>query len=321
MATTDFGNYLLDALGVRTGETLSVVADVNRGETLLQVRRAVEERGALIHVVVTAVDYRSAVDMPSEAVEATKIGDAVLLLVSTDRAQFGGHAPFRRAASERGARLGFVVEDRMPVDVGLIARSCARTRELAERLGEARTIEVRTAAGTHVRMDVTGRPGIPITPELQTEAAWGALPDYMEAAVAPVEGSTAGTIVVDGTCTHTGLQAAPMRIEVVDGYVVRLEGGASLALEQYLDASGLREARNLAEIGIGTDESARGIRRVGTFLDKRMAGTAHFGIGDNISLAGLTVAPLHTDVQVLDVDIDLDGVPLLREGELVLKGG
>jgi leucyl aminopeptidase (aminopeptidase T) len=318
MVAPGFGRFLLDALGVREGELVAVVADHDRAEALALVRAATEERGATLHAVVTDSDYRSVAAMPEEALAATTLGDAVLLLVSTDRAQFGGHAAFRRAASARGARLGFVVEDRMPEDVALLARSCDRTREIAERLGEARTAEVRTAAGTRIRMDVTGRPGIPITPELGLPAAWGALPDYMEAAVAPVEGSAEGTIVVDGTCTHTGIQARPMRIEVADGYVTHLTGGSAVDLQRYLDETGDHAARNLAELGIGTNEAARSIQRVGTFLDKRMAGTAHFGIGDNISLAGTTTAPLHTDVQVLEVDIDLDGVPLLRSGELVV---
>lgn len=318
MAAPGLGGFLLDALGVRRGELVAIVADGDRGAALGEVRRAAAERGAELHVVVTGSDYRSVAEMPEDALAATGLGDAVLLLVSTDRAQFGGHAAFRRAASERGARLGFVVEDRMPEDVELLARCCDRTREIAERLGEARTAEVRTAVGTRIRMEVAGRPGIPITPELGLPGAWGALPDYMEAAVAPVEGSAEGTIVVDGTCTYTGIQRSPMRLEVVDGSVASISGGSSVDLERYLDETGVPHARNLAELGIGTNEGARSIRRVGTFLDKRMAGTAHFGIGDNISLAGMTAAPLHTDVQVLDVDIDLDGRPLMRAGVLVV---
>ena len=317
MIDLGFGRFVLDALGVRAGELVTVVADHDRGPALELVSAAAVERGAEVRPVVTIIDYRSVEEMPQLAVAATEVGDVVLLLVNTDRAQFGGHAPFRRAATARGARLAFVVEDRLPADAQVLARCCDRTRELAERLGEARTVEVRTAAGTRIRMDVAGRPGIPITPELGARAAWGALPDYMEAAVAPLEGSAQGTIVVDGTCTFTGVQRTPMVIDVADGFVVRLSGGAARSLEQYLDATGERSARNLAELGIGTNELARTSPRVGTFVDKRMAGTAHFGIGDNISLAGSTTAPLHTDVQVLAVDIDLDGVPLIRSGDLV----
>lgn len=317
MIAPGFGHFLLDALGVQAGEQVAVVADAERVGALTLVRSAAEERGARLHAVVTRGDYRTESEMPADAKDVIGIGDAVLLLVSTDRAQFGGHAGFRRAASARGARFAFVVEDRLPSDVELLAASCSRTRELADRLSAASRVEVRTAAGTDLVMDITSRPGIPITPELHEPGAWGALPDYMEAAVAPVEGTAHGTIVVDGTCTHTGIQTGPMVIEVVGGSVTALRGGSATRLQQFLDASGDAATRNLAELGIGTNELARDITRIGTFLDKRMAGTAHFGLGDNISLAGRTTAPLHTDVQVLAVSIDLDGSALFRAGEYV----
>lgn len=312
------GTYLLDAVGLLGGERLAVVADGDRVAAAAAVMRLATDRGARAELVVTVRDYRREADMPAEALEAIQRADAILLLVSTDRAQFGGHAAFRKAASVRGARLGFVVDDVLPGDPRRIRECIARTRALAELLDQAQRAEVRTPAGTQLEMDLSARAGIAITPDLVAPAAWGALPDYMEAAVAPREGTAHGVIVVDGTCTHSGLQTEPMRIDVAGGLATDLRGGTAQLLRAYLDESGDPAARNVAELGIGTNDLVDTAGLVGTFVDKRMAGTAHIGIGDNISLGGRTVAPLHTDVQMLDVTIELDGRRVVHAGKVLL---
>jgi leucyl aminopeptidase (aminopeptidase T) len=315
-----FEEFLIGQVGLVRGDRLAIVADAERAVAAGRVAAAAAARGAQIRVEITTVDYRSERDMPAAALEACAAADAVLLFVTTDRAQFGGHADFRKAASARGARLGFVLDDRLPADADELMAATHRTRRLAALLSTADTATLRTAAGTHLELDLRGRNGIEITPDLRSPGAWGVLPDYMEAAVAPVEGTARGKIVVDGTCTHCGRQrpSDPMTVTVRDGFVEQLAGGTADQLRRYLAASGDRAAWNVAELGIGTNHLVSPSDLVGTFVDKRIAGTAHIGIGDNLALEGRTAAPLHTDIQVLDATIALDGQVVVADGAVQL---
>lgn len=304
-----FAEYLLDAVGAKAGERAAVVADADRAEAAREVERCARERGLEVRLVVTDEDYRREAEMPNEAVEAVDAADVALLLVAPlPRIQFGGHSEFRKRASARGARVGFVTHDLVDVDPYALAGVAEHTRRTADRLGKARRARVTASGGTELELEVAGRPGVALTNELAGRAAWGALPEFFEAAVAPVEGTANGRIVVDGTSLVTGIASDPIELTVRDGVVVDLRGGRADDLRAYLDDAG-ENARNVAELGIGTNGLAPP-SLTGTFLDKRIAGTVHFGLGDNRGLGGETRAAIHTDVQVMDARVELDGKPL-----------
>lgn len=307
--------YLLDQLGLRPGERIAVVADAGRTVAARAAVVAARQRGAEPTLVVTEVDYRREADMPPEAIAAVDAADAALLLVDSTRVQFGGHAEFRKRATARGARVGFVPHDVETVDPAALAAVAATTEEVAARLSAADRALVTSAAGAHLEFDLRGRPAKALHNRLREPGAWGALPDFFEAAVAPVEGSAAGRAVIDGTCLVTGVATAPMDLAVVGGVVAALRGGRSDQLRAHLEAAG-EHGTNLAELGIGTSALATASALTGGFVDKRVAGTAHLGIGDNLGLGGMTRAAIHTDVQLLAVTVELDGRRLVDRGVL-----
>jgi len=300
-----FAEYLLDALGARAGERAAIVADAGRAATAGAVERCARERGLDVQAVVTDRDYRREADMPAEAIAAIDAADLALLLVAVRRIQFGGHSEFRKRASARGARVGFVTHDLAGIDATALAGVAAHTRRVAAGLTAAARAVVTSPRGTRLELDVSGRPGLALTNELGEPGAWGALPEFFEAAVAPVEGTATGRLVVDGTSLVTGIASEPMELTVRDGTVTDLSGGRADELRAYLDDAG-ENARNLAELGIGTNTLAPP-SLTGTFVDKRIGGTVHFGLGDNRGLGGRTRAAIHTDVQVMDATVALDG--------------
>jgi leucyl aminopeptidase (aminopeptidase T) len=300
-----FAEYLLDAVGATAGERAAVVADRDREGTARAVERAAHERGLRVETVVTDEDYRREADMPPEAIAAVDAADVAVLLVAMRRIQFGGHSEFRKRATARGARVGFVTHDLETVDAGALSDVATETRRTAERLTQASRAVVTAPGGTRIELDLTGRPGLPLTNELAEPRAWGALPEFFEAAVAPVEGTANGTIVVDGTSLVTGIAREPIELTVRNGVVIELHGGRADELRAYLDDAG-EGARNLAELGIGTNRLAPP-SLTGTFLDKRIGDTVHFGLGDNHGLGGETRAAIHTDVQVMGARVELDG--------------
>lgn len=303
--SAELARLLLDAVGARSGERLAFVADRDREDEARPTVREAERRRLTVDAVVTDEDYRREEDLPARVAAAVDAADVALLFVAYPRIQFGGHSDLRKRATARGARVGFVTRDWASADAAALATVAERTRRLADVLGEARQALVTAPRGTHLELDLTGRPGTALTNELSAPGAWGALPDFFEAAVAPVEGSARGTIVVDGTSLVTGIAREPIRIEVRDGVVVGLDGGRAAELRSYLEAAG-ENATNLAELGIGTNALAPP-ELTGTFTDKKIGGTVHFGLGDNRGLGGRTHAAVHTDVQVLDARVELDG--------------
>ncbi len=318
MGQTPLPDYVLDMMSACAGERLAVVADASRSPMATALARLARERGLDVDLVVTEEDYRREADVPGAVLDAVEAADVALLLVSYDRVQFGGHSDFRKRATARGARVGFVTHDGTQANPAVLAAIARTTREMADLLTAASRAVVTTAAGTALELDLSGRTAKALTNELGAPGAWGALPDFFEAAVAPVEGSSSGSVVVDGTSLPTGIARPPIHAVVRDGLVGQLSGGRADDLQRYLDDAG-ENGTNLAELGIGLSHLVSASALTGTFEDKKVAGTAHVGIGDNRGLGGRTTASIHTDVQVLDVTVELDGRLVVDAGRLRLS--
>lgn len=311
-----FADYLLDAVGARAGERLAVVADADRAAAAGRTADAARARGLDVDLVTTVEDYRREADMPAAAIAAVDAADVALLHVDFPRIQFGGHSEYRRRATARGARVGFVTYDLADVDAGALRRVAEDTRRLADLLGEASSARVTTARGTQLELELGDRPGTALTNELGRPGGWGALPDFFEAAVAPLEESTQGVVVVDGMSLVTGIADEPIVLSVEHGRVAALRGGAADRLRAYLEAAG-ENADVVCELGVGTNGVAPSVL-TGGFVDKRIAGTVHLGLGDNLGLGGASRAATHTDVLVRDARLELDGRVVVADGGLRL---
>lgn len=85
-------------------------------------------------------------------------------------------------------------------------------------------------------------------------------------------------------------------------------------LKQQLDSVG-KEARNIAEFGIGTNDSAR---LSGVLLeDEKVMGTIHIALGNNVSMGGSVNVPIHLDGVVKKPTVWMDGKMLMKDGKLL----
>ena len=254
--------------------------------------------------------------MPAEAIAAVDAADVALLHVDFPRIQFGGHSEYRRRATARGARVGFVTYELGSVDADALRRVADDTRRLSGLLGEASSARLTTAAGTRLELALGDRTGTALTNELGRPGGWGALPDFFEAAVAPLEDSAEGLVVVDGMTLVTGIADEPIVLSVEHGRVAELRGGAADTLRSYLEAAG-EGADVVCELGVGTNDVSPAAL-TGGFVDKRIAGTVHLGLGDNLGLGGASRAATHTDVLVREARLELDGRVVVADGRLRL---
>jgi leucyl aminopeptidase (aminopeptidase T) len=231
------------------------------------------------------------------------------------------HTTARREASTAGAKyyladppdtLDVLSRGISASDINLIKK---RTERLARALRKAKIAKVTTPAGTNITMSVSGRESLELHPKGTVVSQ---LNDYAEAAIAPVEGTAEGTIVVDlGVRGGPVLIKGPLRLVVKSGKIVNVSGNAEKVdlLKKILATD--ENANNIAELGIGTSHiipvEARDTARDGARL-----GTAHIGIGRNDDMGGKTWSAIHIDAMLDQATVELDGRCVLRDGTLFI---
>ena len=222
------------------------------------------------------------------------------------------HTVARKSASEkgiRGATLPGVTEDilarLMSADFDAMAQRCAAVARL---LTDADDAHLTCPRGTDFRMDLRGREGIPDDGDLTDRGAFGNLP-CGEGFISPAGGE--GTIFASSAAT-TGLHDEPLRIDVRDGALADASDPEFLAL---LDAHAPK-GRNLAELGVGTNDQAK---LGGNVLeDEKILGTAHVAFGASAGIGGNVTVPVHLDVVVVDASLTVGGTQVLDAGRYVL---
>jgi len=194
-----------------------------------------------------------------------------------------------------------------------------RERLMLDLLDGAESIRLRSGLGTDLVLDVRGRPFISdlkARPDCCVNLPCG------EIYCAPVEGTAAGTLVIDGPIGHEGVPPLPVRIEVEAGHVAGVSCEDALWQERMTrhfrhDAG----AAMVCELGMGLNPGARLVGRM--LEDEKALRTAHVAFGDNQGFPGGTVhSGMHLDclVHLPTVDITRDGatVPVLRQGDLAV---
>jgi leucyl aminopeptidase (aminopeptidase T) len=183
-------------------------------------------------------------------------------------------------------------------------------RAVAEALDAASEAHLADSNGTDLTLDLSGRTAIPDAGELTEPGAFGNLP-CGEGFIAPAGGH--GTLVIDGSLAGIGLVAEPVELVVEGGHLTSARGGQGMAFMELLTEHG-EDGTNVAELGIGTNEKAK---LTGEILeDEKILGTAHVAFGASAAIGGTVQVPVHLDCVVLEPEVNVDGEPLLRAGEL-----
>ena len=259
---------------------------------------------------------------PPDLVTSAMKGSQAVIYVTQG---FGpGHSQARVEANRAGARVAHLVDitEEHLLNINLMLEDLraieARTLKLADMLTVAKTAHVRSSIGTELSMSLHGRTAIALHP-MSCKGLYG-VPDYSEAAIAPVEGSAEGLVVVDGSIP--GWQkplSEPLRWKVERGIVTDIQGSAKAVekLTKTLDTDA--NGRNVAELGIGTSHLvSREIQ--GKRPDAAIIGTAHVGLGKNSSIGGKTDCRVHLDGVFTGITrLELDGVAVIENEVLLVQ--
>jgi leucyl aminopeptidase (aminopeptidase T) len=302
---------LEQCLAIKPGEKVLIVADTRKeriGKALFE--KAIELRSEAI-ILTMLPRTRHGEEPPGPVAEAMKRADVVICPTEYSLT----HTQARREACEAGARIATMpgITEEMFSEGAMTAdyRELAElTVKVADLLTKAETARIENG-GKRLTVSLKGRRALASTGIIHKPGEFGNLPTG-EAYIAPVEGTASGELIVDGSVAGIGILKSPLRIEVEDGIAVRIAGESAPDLEKMLGEG--REARNIAELGIGTNKRAR---LIGIALeDEKIYGTAHIALGDNSTFGGTVRAGVHLDCILLKPTLYLDDEKVMEGGEL-----
>jgi len=268
---------------------------------------------ALIKKRADEIQVREAGDIVSE--NKNKAVDVVIGLANYSTS----HTRFRdlltRKAGARYASMPLFDPDMffssMDVDWRALEK---RTRDLKRRLDMAHSIELSTPNGTILSLSKEGRRVGVDTGILTKPGSFGNLPAG-EAYLAPLEGTSEGRLVIEWAPTHK--LEYPVTLIVKRGKVKEIIGKDSYreVLEKKLSEDD--DFRNIAELGIGTNDKAK--RPDNILESEKILGTVHIALGDNSSFGGKVRTPFHQDFIFFRPTLRL--VYRDKKGETILDGG
>ncbi len=174
---------------------------------------------------------------------------------------------------------------------------CANWKEIAKKskkikeiLDLCQKIFIQTPNGTQIEF-LKGKRKIHMdTGILTKKGSFGNLPAG-EVFLAPIEGTAKGSLVIEWAPTRK--LSTPLILKVEDGKVVAVDGDEPYREELERKLNERNENRNIAELGIGTNEKAKKPDNI--LESEKILGTVHIALGDNSSFGGKIRTNFHQD--------------------------
>jgi leucyl aminopeptidase (aminopeptidase T) len=304
---------------VKAGEEVLIITDPTISLRISQaVAEAAAEQGATPLILIKPVAKASAEEPGKVVAVAMKTADVLFGFLKSSLM----HTQARRDACKVGARMlscTGIVEDtlvRGPIEADF-EHIYPVVQKMAQILTEGKHVRVTAPGGTDFTTSIEGRRG--------GEDIWSRTPGIasggpsVEVNIGPLEGTTNGRLVVDGSGTGIGLIEESIVITLQNGTATSIEGGAEAQkLREMLEKAGSPNSYNVGELGIGLNPMGR---LTGNIMeDESTYGTCHVALGNNVSYGGKNPAPTHLDLIIRQPTIEVDGQVVVREGtQLVME--
>ncbi|WP_175059174.1 aminopeptidase [Thermococcus sp. 2319x1] len=305
---------LKQCLGVREGESVLIITDEPErkiGYHLWMKAKELNTEAVYIEIVPRKMHGE---EPPKPVAEAMKTADVVIAPTSKSIT----HTLAKKEACERGTRVATLPGITEEIFIRTMSADYEEilelTNKIADILDNGSTVRIATNLGTDLEFSIEGRKARRSTGVYRKPGECGNLPGA-EAYIAPVEGTANGVVVIDGSMAGIGVLNDPIKLTIREGFVEKIEGGDDARrLEEILSKYG-KEARNIAEFGVGTNPKAR---ISGNILeDEKVFGTVHIALGSNHDFGGHVKAPIHLDGIIKNPTVLIDGKYLFRNGDLM----
>jgi 2,5-dihydroxypyridine 5,6-dioxygenase len=212
-------------------------------------------------------------------------------------------------------------------------RRCFPTEELRQRTTEGakwldRAVDIRLTSnvGTELTLRKRGRPALTQLGISDEKGRWDSWPSGF-LYCAPEEDSANGILVLDvgDLLVMLGRYVIePVRIQVVNGVIKRIDGGVdAVLLQDRLEQANDPEAHIISHIGWGTDHRARWseIAQRGTEDGAREVrstyGNVQIAFGSNYRLGGKNKTMAHEDLILRRAKFELDGQVIVDDGKII----
>jgi leucyl aminopeptidase (aminopeptidase T) len=308
-------NVLITNMGLKPNESLLIVTDTAMEKAEGACWFAAGKTISLKTQMVVFEGMTENAQEPSEEITQMMLQADVVMLQTTYSLS---HTKARKGACANGARVASLPTATMD----LIRRTLSIDYEPINRLSNKlvtfltgkKTATITTQLGTNLTMSIVGMKSEADGGILTKPGSFGNLPAG-EAMLAPVEGTTNGVFIIEGAFAAIPTDK-PIKVTVKDGLATSITGGkAAVELDTTVNRIGDR-ARNIAELGIGTNPKAD---PKGSVLEAEKAyGTVHIALGNNMSYGGSVNVPFHSDGIILSPTLTIDNQVILKNGEFML---
>lgn len=307
---------IVDCMGAKSKEKILVITDTDKYEIGHNIFMNALKLGFESLLVEIKPGKINGEEPSAEIAELMKKFDIVFCPTTKSLT----HTDARREASAMGVRIATfpgitkeIMIRGMNADYKKIAALSIKLKKIIEK---GKQIRVTAPAGTDISFSIEGRKAYASKGLFHSKGESGNLPTG-ETFLAPVEGTANGIFVTDGSFAGLGLiKNTSIRIKVENGFATEIVGGTpAKKLIKMLDSVG-KEARNIAEFGIGTNDSAK---LSGVLLeDEKVMGTIHIALGNNVSMGGRINVPIHLDGVIKKPTVWMDGKILMKNGKLLV---
>jgi len=293
-----------ECLAVKKGEKVLIITDDNLkkiGEDLYKAALTITEA----EILIIPVGKRNGEEPPAEVAKKMREYDVIIIPTTVSLTHTKA---VREATNARVATMPSVNEEMMlraiDVDYDSMAK---RTNQLKDILNKGKKVKVVSDVGTELTFSIDEREAEGSAGILKTKGLFGNLPSG-EAFIAPVEGTADGKIIIDGSVLNKKVDKI-INVIVEDGFAVRID---DKELNNVLKSINDKNAFNIAEFGIGTNDKARVSGNV--LEDEKVMGTCHFAFGNNKSFGGNTDVPVHIDGILRNPTVWVDDKKIIENG-------
>jgi len=302
-------------MGIKPNEKVLIITSKGFSKSANLLGKEIEAIGAELETVEVKV-RNMLVEPPEEVSKKMLDSDVILAVLPYNILQLFLHMNARRAATDVGARVGAVAYIKPDITEEDIYKITELTEKVSDILTNGDQARITTKQGTDVVFSIKDRISAPLRVRHVVPGAWGAVPEYAEAAIAPVEGTAQGDWVIDVFFEKVGAIKTPVKVLIENGKAVKIEGGEEADKIQAIIKAADENGNNIAELGIGTNHTVK--NTTGTIGDKMMMGTAHLAVGKNINIGGQTYSNIHHDGVMDKVTIEIDGKQIMKDGKFLI---
>lgn len=306
---------LKKCMGLKDNESILIVTDSKLrkiGDAFLESALKITSYVELEEIPIPEVDGTE----PPKEIANDMLNYHVNILVTSKSLT---HTNARKRASEKGIRittLPGVNEEIMDRCIDIDYDSLKeKTAKITKILNEGNEVKIISELGSDFSFSIKDRNAFGDDAGIyDKKGSFGNLPAG-ESYIAPIEGTASGIFIVDASFAGIGKLSSPIKITVKDGYVVDFEGQNAEKLKKLVDSVG-KEARNIAEFGIGTNDKA--IISGNILEDEKVLGTCHIALGNNTGFGGKINIPLHLDGIIKNPTISVDNKKIMESGKLLI---